>query len=116
MGSLAEMRELMELVRNGKIQPAKVESRPIDQINETLQDMKKGSLPARVRSSRLMDFLEGKVEILDDVLIGKAGSRDLLADLFLPPLKKKVSQLSWLFTEAAGWKEIKINSEVMVYS
>ena len=29
-----------------------------------------------------MDFLEGKVEILDDVLVGKAGSRDLLADLF----------------------------------
>ena len=48
VGSLAEMRELMELVRNGKIQPAKVESRPIDRINETLQDMKKGSLPGLV--------------------------------------------------------------------
>lgn len=48
VGSLAEMRELMELVRNGKIQPAKVESRTIDQINETLQDMKKGSLPGLV--------------------------------------------------------------------
>ena len=37
----------------------------------------------------MMDFLEGKVEILDDVLVGKAGSRDLLADLFLPPSKEK---------------------------
>ena len=51
-----------------------------------------------------MDFLEGKVEILDDVLVGKAGSRDLLADLFLPPTKEK-GKPAIVVIHGGGWME-----------
>ena len=51
-----------------------------------------------------MDFLEGKVEILDDVLVGKAGSRDLLADLFLPPSKEK-GKPAIVVIHGGGWME-----------
>ena len=32
-----------------------------------------------------MKIQEGRVSIDEDVVIGKAGTRDLLADIFLPP-------------------------------
>ena len=51
-----------------------------------------------------MDFLEGKVEILDDVLVGKAGSRDLLADLFLPPSEEK-GKPAIVVIHGGGWME-----------
>lgn len=44
VGSLEEMRELMELVVAGKIEPVEVESRNISGANRTLKEMKEGKL------------------------------------------------------------------------
>ena len=44
VGSLNEMKELMKLVAEGKIEPVEVESRNISEANKTLEEMKKGEL------------------------------------------------------------------------
>ena len=47
VGSLAEAQEMLELVRAGKVAPIPVELRPLDQANQTLDDLRerKGSRP-----------------------------------------------------------------------
>ena len=44
VGSLGEMKELMDLVKAGKIDPVNVESRDISELNRTLKEMKEGNL------------------------------------------------------------------------
>lgn len=48
VGSLAEMGELMELVRAGKIAPIRIEERPLDQVTQALSDLKSGNVTGRV--------------------------------------------------------------------
>ncbi len=48
VGSLGEMRELMKLVSNGKIEPVEVESRNVSEANRTLKEMKNGDLQGLV--------------------------------------------------------------------
>ena len=40
--SYQEMKELMELVKDGKIDPVPVESKPVKEINGILDDLKNG--------------------------------------------------------------------------
>ena len=49
------------------------------------------------------------VKIKDDVLIGKAGDRDLLGDLFIPPENNPNKPAIVVYMVVAGWKEIKPN-------
>lgn len=44
VGSYGEMKELMDLVTAGKIEPVKVETRNVSEANRTLQEMKEGKL------------------------------------------------------------------------
>ena len=44
VGSYGEMKELMDLVAAGKIEPVNVEARNVSEINRTLQEMKEGRL------------------------------------------------------------------------
>ena len=44
VGSLGDMKELMELVVAGKIEPVAVETRDVSRVNETLKEMKDGDL------------------------------------------------------------------------
>jgi alcohol dehydrogenase/propanol-preferring alcohol dehydrogenase len=48
VGSLREMKELMTLVVDGKIEPVAVESRNVSEANRTLKEMKQGKLPGLV--------------------------------------------------------------------
>lgn len=48
VGSLAEMGELMALVRAGKIAPIRIEERPLDQVTQALSDLKSGNVTGRV--------------------------------------------------------------------
>ena len=48
VGSLAEMGELMALVRAGKIPPLPIETRPLDQATAALQDLRRGAVTGRV--------------------------------------------------------------------
>ena len=48
VGSLAEMGELMELVRAGKIAPIRIEERPLEQVSQALADLKSGNVTGRV--------------------------------------------------------------------
>lgn len=48
VGSLAEMGELMTLVRAGKIAPIRIEERPLDQVTQALSDLKSGNVTGRV--------------------------------------------------------------------
>jgi D-arabinose 1-dehydrogenase-like Zn-dependent alcohol dehydrogenase len=48
VGSLEEMRELMELVVAGKIESVEVESRNVSEANRTLKEMKEGKLSGLV--------------------------------------------------------------------
>ena len=48
VGSLGELRELMELVKTGKVKPIPIETRPVDQAYQTLQDLKAGKIVGRV--------------------------------------------------------------------
>ncbi len=48
VGSMQEMKELMELVRSGKIEPVEVESRHISQATDTLLDLKNGDISGLV--------------------------------------------------------------------
>ena len=48
VGSLDEMRALMELVKSGRVPPIPVENRPLDAINATLDDLRAGRIVGRV--------------------------------------------------------------------
>lgn len=48
VGSLAEMGELMELVRAGKIEPIRIDERPLDEVNQALSDLKAGQVQGRI--------------------------------------------------------------------
>lgn len=48
VGSLAEMHELMELVRANKIEPVKVNERDLSEVNKTLADLKNGNIEGLV--------------------------------------------------------------------
>lgn len=48
VGSLGEMRELMTLVADGRIEPVEVESRNVCEANRTLKEMKEGKLAGLV--------------------------------------------------------------------
>jgi D-arabinose 1-dehydrogenase-like Zn-dependent alcohol dehydrogenase len=48
VGSLAEARELMELVRAGRIRPIPVDERPLAQVNAALADLRAGNVTGRV--------------------------------------------------------------------
>ena len=48
LGTLDEMHELIALVRAGKVVPVPVKIRPMDQVTNTLQDLKDGRIVGRV--------------------------------------------------------------------
>ena len=48
VGSMQEMKELMELVRSGKIEPVEVQSRHISEATDTLRDLKNGDVSGLV--------------------------------------------------------------------
>ncbi|MBI3676711.1 MAG: zinc-binding dehydrogenase, partial [Proteobacteria bacterium] len=48
VGSLAETKEMMELVRAGKVDPVPVTKRPLDAANQTLNDLRDGKIVGRV--------------------------------------------------------------------
>jgi alcohol dehydrogenase/propanol-preferring alcohol dehydrogenase len=48
VGSMQEMKELMDLVREGKIEPIAVESRPASDASDTLADLKAGKIKGLV--------------------------------------------------------------------
>ena len=48
VGTCAQLRELIALVRAGKIKPLPVECRPMGAVNEALTDLKKGRITGRV--------------------------------------------------------------------
>ena len=48
VGSYQEMKELMELVKEGKIDPVPVESKPAEEINGILDDLKNGKVPGLI--------------------------------------------------------------------
>ena len=47
-GPLGETREMMELVKTGKIAPVPVEVRPPDQADKTLNQLREGTIVGRV--------------------------------------------------------------------
>jgi D-arabinose 1-dehydrogenase-like Zn-dependent alcohol dehydrogenase len=47
-GTLPEFRELMALAREGKIKPAPIEMRPLDQAQQSLEDLRVGRIRGRV--------------------------------------------------------------------
>ena len=47
-GTLPEFRELMQLAREGKIVPAPIETRPLDQAQQSLDDLRAGRIRGRV--------------------------------------------------------------------
>jgi D-arabinose 1-dehydrogenase-like Zn-dependent alcohol dehydrogenase len=47
-GTLPEFRELMALAREGKIKPAPIEMRPLDQAQQSLDDLRAGRIRGRV--------------------------------------------------------------------
>lgn len=48
VGSLGETKEMMELVKAGKIKPIPIEERPLDQADRTLNQLREGSIVGRV--------------------------------------------------------------------
>lgn len=48
VGSLGELKELMEIVKSGKVKPIPIETRPIAAAYDTLQDLKAGKIVGRV--------------------------------------------------------------------
>jgi D-arabinose 1-dehydrogenase-like Zn-dependent alcohol dehydrogenase len=47
VGSLAEMAELMDLVRAGKVAPIQIEERPMAEVSDALADLKAGNVSGR---------------------------------------------------------------------
>jgi D-arabinose 1-dehydrogenase-like Zn-dependent alcohol dehydrogenase len=47
-GSLADTREMLELVKSGAINPIPVEMREMDQASKTLDDLREGNILGRV--------------------------------------------------------------------
>ena len=52
VGSLQELKEVVALAKKGKIKPMPVETRPADQANSALEDLKAGRVVGRV----VLDF------------------------------------------------------------
>lgn len=48
VGKLGELHELLDLVRGGKVEPVPVETRPLDQVMKTLEDLDDGRIVGRV--------------------------------------------------------------------
>jgi D-arabinose 1-dehydrogenase-like Zn-dependent alcohol dehydrogenase len=48
VGKLDEMGELLDLVRAGKVRPVPVATRPLDQVGQTLEDLRDGRIVGRV--------------------------------------------------------------------
>ena len=48
VGSLKQFSTMMELVRDGKISPIPIETRPLDDAEKSLQDLRNGRLIGRV--------------------------------------------------------------------
>lgn len=48
VGTLADMRELMELVLGGKVKPLPVQPKPLAEVNQVLTDMEAGRITGRV--------------------------------------------------------------------
>ena len=48
VGSLNDMKELMDLVSAGKVEPLPVATRPLDQAHQTVQDLIGGNIVGRV--------------------------------------------------------------------
>ena len=48
VGSLDETKEMMELVRAGKVDPIPFSKRPLSAANETLDDLREGKITGRV--------------------------------------------------------------------
>jgi D-arabinose 1-dehydrogenase-like Zn-dependent alcohol dehydrogenase len=48
VGSLDDTREMMELVRAGKVDPIPYQKRPLSQANATLDDLREGKITGRV--------------------------------------------------------------------
>lgn len=48
VGSLGELKELMEIVKSGKVKPIPIETRPVETAYQTLQDLKAGKIVGRV--------------------------------------------------------------------
>ena len=48
VGSCNDLRELIDLVRTGKVKELPVSSRPLAEVSETLQDLKAGRITGRV--------------------------------------------------------------------
>ncbi len=52
VGSLQELKEVVALAKKGKLRPAPVETRPADEANAALEDLKAGRVLGRV----VLDF------------------------------------------------------------
>lgn len=48
VGSLQEFRELLALLREANVKPVPIQTRPIDQINDVFEDIRRGRVPGRV--------------------------------------------------------------------
>jgi D-arabinose 1-dehydrogenase-like Zn-dependent alcohol dehydrogenase len=48
VGSLAETKEMLELVKAGKVSPIPIEKRPLDQAGRSLDDLRQGKVLGRV--------------------------------------------------------------------
>ena len=48
VGSLTEMKELLELVSRTGAPPVPIRNRPLEEVNETLNDMRQGKIIGRV--------------------------------------------------------------------
>jgi len=48
VGSLANAREMLELVRDGRVSPIPLQRRPLEQAEQTLDDLRNGRIVGRV--------------------------------------------------------------------
>jgi D-arabinose 1-dehydrogenase-like Zn-dependent alcohol dehydrogenase len=48
VGSLAETKEMLTLVKSGKVSPIPIEERPLAQASKTLEDLRQGKIIGRV--------------------------------------------------------------------
>jgi alcohol dehydrogenase/propanol-preferring alcohol dehydrogenase len=47
-GNLLELKELIEYVKDGKVKPIPVTTRPLAEVNQTLNDLRDGKIVGRV--------------------------------------------------------------------